>query len=560
MRISFLLFVFLIIGSSLFAQKSPSPSYKISCPPIDKTELAGMFVPVISGSTYRLQFTPTEGFKSRMQGYTNLLYTFYPGMESFSQKWQLFDAGEGKLPFTTSIANIVPRAAGASTDLTTELNMNSKGEISTGADLFPQRLLFDKWYTIKVLLSTSEGKGKPSRITKECESIVLSYNVKAIDGVTVVSISDEKKIIKEYSMLPDRCMDFNDRSQHTLSNWKQNGNVLSITYDVEPTEHQFYLKFIDDDKESIVFNNVDYSGNWLTKYGSQCVCFDYRIKYNPFVEPGNDYTPVLYLYAGNKTLENSGNSWNSGLISAKFVGSYTNVNNVWKHYCFPIGLCQGRLPYNEYGRWKIDRADSCAVWDSIITHVAGLIIPTDYNRAPSEEISFDNFCTTKCPDAPRTYTVSCPPITKSDLAAMISPVAMSAVNGSYRLQFSPATTSNNKMQSYTDYLYSYYPLLQAFSQSWQVFDAGTGSSPSLNAEDMGGKPYLVSYTPYSGGNISMNPAGFSQVMQPDRWYTIKVDFSTVEKDATSRIPIDCSTMTFSYRVQMVNGIRKIMVE
>ena len=130
MRAIFLLVLFVISNSlGLIAQKN---NYKISCPPIDKMELATQFVPVnVNAPTYRLQFTPTSGFKTRLQGYTNYLYSFYPGLQGFKQTWQIFNAGTEALPIATSMVNIVPRTDGFGlADCSTEFLPNNGGEIN----------------------------------------------------------------------------------------------------------------------------------------------------------------------------------------------------------------------------------------------------------------------------------------------------------------------------------------------------------------------------------------------------------------------------------------------
>lgn len=559
MRIVYLLIALAIIINcpAAFAQKPAVLSYNVCCPPVDKMELAKQFTPIDANKPpYRLKFTPSVSFRNKLQAYTNYLYSLYPRMESLSQTWQIFDAGTGIVPSKTTIADILPRNDGsAQNDCLTEFRPGNTNEIimNPAAGLFPQRLQAEMWYTVKLLFSTSEGQGNPSHIPADCREISFSYKVKLNNGVVTVIVSNENNILKEFNVMPDRCMDYNDRSQQSLSNWKQNGNVSSITYQVEPGEHKFYIRFLDDDKESIVFNNADFRGNWLTMYGNKCMCFDYRIKYELSVDPNASYVPYLFIYTGNKNLENTGNSWNSGLLFAKFISNYNNVNNQWKHYCLPLNLCKGRLPFNEYGRWQIDRADSCAAWDSILTHVTGLIIPTDYNRAPTEEISFDNFCTINCDnpgDGIPVYPACCPPLDKAELAGMLNPLATTSLNAPYKLQFTPATGFNNRMSAFTSYLDSLYPGLELYS-SWQMFDAGSAAMP-VNTS--------VSSVFEDNDSSVLTKRTLPPLLQPGKWYTIKFRLTTSEgKGTPSRIAEDCSSATLSYRVQIINGLKKITI-
>jgi|GEM_PF-4871081 len=550
------LLILVICTCNVLAQKPLVPSYIVCCPPVDKMELASQFAPAdINNPPYRLKFTPSVTFKNKLMAYANYLYALYPKLESFKQTWQIFEAGAGRLPIATTMADIVPRNDGsAQNDCITELHGgNGEMVMNPSAGLFPQRLQPEMWYTVKLSFSATEGLGKPSHLPKDCEGISFSYKMKVINGVVSVAIADEKKILKEYNIMPDKCVDYNDRSQQALSNWKQNGNVSSITYQVEPTNHQFYLKFLDDDKESIVFNNADFNGNWLMQYGNKCMCFDYRIKYEPTVDLTASYVPYIMIYSGNKNLENTSNSWNNGLLYAKFISNYNNVNNQWKHYCLPVSLCKGRLPFNEYGRWQIDRADSCAAWDSIVTHVKGLIIPTDYNRAPTEEISFDNYCATNC-DSPQgvsgAYPSCCPPLDKTELSNMLLPLSSGGASTPYKLQFTPTAGFNTRMTAFTGYLNTLYPGLQV-NPSWQIYDGGAGEMP-VNTS---------SSAIEEANDTTTTKKIFPSALQPGRWYIVKIRITTSEgKGTSSRIAEECGSVTLAYRVNVVKGVRKVVIK
>jgi hypothetical protein len=562
MRTIALLLVFIISGScDLIAQKNTD---KIPCPPTDKVELAGQFSPVgVNANLYKLQFIPTDKFKNRLQSYTNYLYSLYPKLQSFSQEWKVFDGGVGTLPIQTN--NIVQRNDGTGlTDCITDFHPGYAGEMTMDpfAGPFPQPFQYNRWYTIKVMYYTNESGVSLSRIPPGCETMSISINVKINNGVTRVSIGDEKKIIKEFNILQERCMDFNDRSPHTLSNWKHNGHVESITYEAEPGGHEFYLRFVDGDKESIAFNTADYNGNWLTKYENQCVCFDYRIKYDPFVEPQNSYAPYICIYTGNRNLEGSGNAWNKGLVYAKFVSNNSHVNNLWRHYCLPVSLCTKSLPSNEFGHWEINSPDSCAAWNTIIQNVTGMIIPTDYNRAPSEVISFDNFCSKNCNDAGSeaipSYPIGCPPMDKSELAKLFS--TSGTGSGPFQVKYSPAADLINKQQAYVNYISFLYPGLKAVSQSVQFYDGGTGVSPSPG-KIVDGNNYHSEIKPNDGITLITDPAPvvLPEPLQSGRWYIIKVSFNT-EGMGALKIPAECSAISLSYRVQMVKGVRKVTLK
>lgn len=191
------------------------------------------------------------------------------------------------------------------------------------------------------------------------------------------------------------CLDFEDGD---VSNWY--GINLNGIDAVTETGFGKILQLADGTGGSWGINNADFSGNWLERGESGCLCFDYKVEVNEVSGSISDAAPKLIIYTGPAAT--STNDVNNAL-RAVLTGDPANPdirNNRWDHFCLPIGLCtDGNIPSNALGTWRLFNgsveltgSDACDAWNQLIRNVTGLGLRTDYNNSPSEIISFDNFC------------------------------------------------------------------------------------------------------------------------------------------------------------------------
>jgi hypothetical protein len=208
------------------------------------------------------------------------------------------------------------------------------------------------------------------------------------------------------------CVDF--EGIYPISNWTIGCCLAqSIQTDSNPTYNR-YLQLVDQSGGSFTVNKTsEFSGNWLLKGQSGCLCFDYKATWNTAL-PYPVSVPKMQIFYNTGTAINSLTG-----IHAAFVGNVGDPNipiNVWKKYCLPIGLSSGgNLPSNSYGTWNIYNASTqltgvadATAWDNLIQNVSGIYLTTDYTADPSEVICFDNFCFT-CTDGSNPNPVLTPP-------------------------------------------------------------------------------------------------------------------------------------------------------
>ncbi len=246
-----------------------------------------------------------------------------------------------------------------------------------------------------------------------------------------------------------KCHDFELATQFT--NWRHNGNVTALQSTLDPTRNIAVLSATDNDGASIVYNDVDFRGDWSKNY---CISFDYQINYNPSVEPTRNYAPKIMIYSGNNAPANGGN-WPTNLVYATFVSNQANLNGIWKNYSLPLGLANsnGSLPSNEFGFWTMNGLTGTAAttaWNSLIRNVRGIILPTDYNNEPSEQIRFDNFCMENCRPVVMT-PCNCIPLSLYDAEFTASLFRIEMLGGDlnnyqYKIRFSVPAFGNPLQQ------------------------------------------------------------------------------------------------------------------
>lgn len=219
-------------------------------------------------------------------------------------------------------------------------------------------------------------------------------------------------ILITVSVFGQSCVNF--EGSYPISNWTIGCCLTqSIQTDSNPVYNKF-LELVDDSGGSFTVNKTsEFSGNWIIKGQSGCMCFDYKAHWTQAL-PYPVSVPKIQIFYNTGTAINSLTG-----IHAAFVGNVGDPNipiDVWKKYCLPIGFSSGgNLPSNSYGTWKIYNASTLltgsaatSAWDTLIQNVSGIYLTSDYTGDPSEIISFDNFCFT-CTDGSNPNPVLTPP-------------------------------------------------------------------------------------------------------------------------------------------------------
>ncbi len=209
--------------------------------------------------------------------------------------------------------------------------------------------------------------------------------------------------------LGGNCIDF-DLTGTNLNNWYSFNvsDIQIVTNPLDLVNPTATLVLTDDFNGSIAINNTDFGGNWLQLAQDGCLCFDYKVDWSAIDGSNAGSFPKFNIYTGPAigTL----NDYQNTSTRAVFVGNINNPllqDNVWGHYCLPIRLsANGLLPSNSFGEWLVVKngvvqagAVAASEWDMLIQNVTGIVLPTDYNSNPSEDVYFDNFCWT-CSMAP----------------------------------------------------------------------------------------------------------------------------------------------------------------
>ncbi|MDC7993892.1 T9SS type A sorting domain-containing protein [Altibacter sp. HG106] len=181
-----------------------------------------------------------------------------------------------------------------------------------------------------------------------------------------------------------------------LDNWgAQNIDALQYTdVNSQGGSGDFYL-FLDDGScgngGTVAFNDVDYSGNWLTMVPQEegCFCFDLR---------------VFFIATGTITGYNSLRIYNgpdpgSSTVSAVFtLTTPIDVSQGWVRICAPIALSSGGvLPGNADGQWTVNTGNA-ADWDTLVQNVGSLAFGVDV-AGGDERWGIDNICISEKCDA-----------------------------------------------------------------------------------------------------------------------------------------------------------------
>ncbi|MCB9260956.1 MAG: hypothetical protein H6607_01070 [Flavobacteriales bacterium] len=178
----------------------------------------------------------------------------------------------------------------------------------------------------------------------------------------------------------------------TFGNWMQRCGLMAIRSDANslaPGNNYLYLQDVGcGNGSSLVWNSIDFSGNW-TQFNN-CFCYDFNV-----INNGNAAPPppsILTIYSGNTPI--------GATLSAKFVlNSPMIAGSGWRTICPPISLSDGagNLPSNALGGWVMNNSGTSADWDALITNVGGIMFNLDIGGSPTEQYGVDNICFQQCP-------------------------------------------------------------------------------------------------------------------------------------------------------------------
>ncbi len=192
------------------------------------------------------------------------------------------------------------------------------------------------------------------------------------------------------------CYDFNDLTPTDTYNTNSAGNWTAMLSDIgifssNSIDGTPYLQANDNSGNSWIYNNIDFSGDWLQE-GCE-LCFDYN-----FVSsngcPTNTRISVIYVYQGADPVSASSRVY-FRLDNPIIVGSG------WQTICMPLEACVGTdLPSNAEGEWRWSTAGTdCTEFNTLLGNVSGIGFPIDNSCSlQSETHAFDNFCFTECCD------------------------------------------------------------------------------------------------------------------------------------------------------------------
>jgi hypothetical protein len=370
-----------------------------------------------------------------------------------------------------------------------------------------------------------------------------------------------------------------------LSNWEKK-NLNSLSYQNDAL-HGNYLYFTDGSGGSFTTNRKDFKGNWLKKYSSNCLCFDYKVNWSGNSTSGS--APKISIFKAPNTTT----IYSVNVLRANFVGHPNSpqiTKNQWKNYCLPIAKAtNGKLPSNNFGVWKVALANSSTyltgtaavnAWNTLIQDVSGLVLSADYNSTQTEKISFDNFCSTCTDDliinedvgeamidfsdinvlqpAPTDNTTCCPPWNKETIRKnmTIKTNPNGGLNANYTVLFTPTQELKNQMQAYIDYAHSMKPSINAIIVEWRLGKVN-GDTCKGNGTEIGGKKWT---TWNAGNNGAINGGNFwtGYPMEVGVWYKLHTGIylnngnQFFDKE-------DCANNDICIRIQVQNGIKTLEV-
>lgn len=214
-------------------------------------------------------------------------------------------------------------------------------------------------------------------------------------------------ILTSYSSLKaqNSCMDFDNVPTTTLmgqsginaavgpgwGNWTQRCSEMGVFNDSNSLNGTNYLVLNDvgcPNGSSLVWNSVDYNGDWVQN--ANCLCYDFNVITNRNPTPPPPST--LTIYNGLSPLTST--------LSATFVlNTPILAGSGWHSICPPIARADdaGNLPSNSLGYWRINNNGTSNDWNNLISNVGGIMFTVDIGGSPTERYGVDNICFQSCP-------------------------------------------------------------------------------------------------------------------------------------------------------------------
>ncbi|PQJ81782.1 thrombospondin type 3 repeat-containing protein [Polaribacter glomeratus] len=198
------------------------------------------------------------------------------------------------------------------------------------------------------------------------------------------------------------CYTFDE--EFNKENWI-NDNLKDISFEKDE-EHQNFIAFKNNEKESSLINNKDFTGDWLKFFPGNCMCFDFIVSYKDKSNNNIGTAPKLAIYTGS-SITSIGQI--NTRLRAVFVGNASNPilpNNIWGNYCLPIyEATNNTIPSNSLGNWQLFKpnsttqltgSDAVNAWNQLIIEVTGILFESEYDGSFTETIGLDNFCASDC--------------------------------------------------------------------------------------------------------------------------------------------------------------------
>jgi len=188
----------------------------------------------------------------------------------------------------------------------------------------------------------------------------------------------------------NKCEDFDEEETTVAANWLRYNTINNnISYASVPIRsrgnNDGYLAGDDRSGFTTIFNETDYTGDWLAKE-EECFCFEFKY----IKDWGSIANASFTIYQGTMA---------APTLSATFTSfAFVDENDDWIKVCAPKrGLNQdGTMPENSDGKWSMDNVASNAQWSNLLSAVDGIFFRLDRNGNPAEQYGFDNICFEDC--------------------------------------------------------------------------------------------------------------------------------------------------------------------
>jgi hypothetical protein len=191
-----------------------------------------------------------------------------------------------------------------------------------------------------------------------------------------------------------------------------------------------------DQSGASTFFNSDpaYTGNWsdLISNGCGSLCFDVK-----YIDAGVGNTSPL---AFHPAIYINGNGFTAVFVSNDSI----HLGDGWHSYCAPLQYLNvdSTMPSNANGHWVMSGTGVAANWNTLLSNVQKVYLPTDPTSFQAEQFGYDNICIKSTGDCTPAIVIPCKPCdSTSIIAGNQSIVSLNAETGLIRIQNSISTTS-----------------------------------------------------------------------------------------------------------------------